>query len=184
MALARRDATIVTLRSRIKNIKHKHQGTRRRTSHLAIANPAPLAPAPETTLAVHRPQTRSWFDGRSFLVLGVRRNLSNIGAKDVGPVCLVKVSRWTLNRAELVAAASLQAAARSRTAACSSVTFTEIDKHHLVEDLAAIVSRPPPQLSSTGLIRNQCIRLRIGQCSLWLSPGISVRGPLPASQAG
>ncbi len=185
--LARRDAMIVTLRSRIKNFKRKHQGTRRHgshRSHLAIASPAPLAPAPETTLAVHRPKKSSWLDSRSFVALGLRRNLSNIGAKDVGPLCLIKVSRWTVNRAELVAAAALQAAARSRIAAGSSVTFTEIDKHHLVEDLAAIVSRPPPLLSSTGLIRNQCIRFRIGQCSSWLSPGISVRGPLPAFQAG
>ena len=57
---------------------------------------------------------QSNFSVRGFLALGVRRNLSNISSHDLQHVTVKRVSRWTVTRAETIAAAALVAINRSR----------------------------------------------------------------------
>lgn len=57
--------------------------------------------------------SQPFLDPQVCMALAVRRNLSNIGARDLGAVCLEPVSHQSVNRSEVICASAISAAAQS-----------------------------------------------------------------------
>ena len=99
--LVKREAAVKKLRNKIR---------------FRFAKKLPAAAQSSAALEIQRMSGRrqSPFSVRSFLAVGVRRNLSNVSSHDFQHVAVQRVSRWTVNRAETVAAAALVASHRLR----------------------------------------------------------------------
>ena len=151
------------LRNRVCFAK-KMKSKKKDSSTLALVAKDRSASSAQAVLAVHRSGKGAWFSSRSFIALGVRRKLSNIASKDLGPLCLTDVSRHTVTRAELAAAAALQLACRARIAASSSYQLTEIQCAHVFED-RLIVSIPQPLMPGQTASARPAPYYRIVWCS-------------------
>jgi hypothetical protein len=107
-SLVRREATMVKLRNKTRQTRSAKSSS----SLLAVARSRRDTVA---TLTFERTgRQKSQFCARSFIAIGVRRNMSNISTQDFQHAALRKVSRWTVARAETLAAAALHAAHRDR----------------------------------------------------------------------
>ncbi len=91
--------------------------TRTSRSFKAVAQDA-LARSRKDALAVltyeRSGRQTAQFSARSFMAIDIRRNMSNISTQEFQHVVLAKVSRWTVARAEVIAAAALHGAHRAR----------------------------------------------------------------------
>ena len=129
--LAVRDCRIARLSKRVRELQ---QTVRRTRSKLESIRASGRRDCPDDIFAVEVRGSRN-LTLRGTMALAIRRNLSTVSCADIGSVILSDVSRWSVARAEVRAAAALTASAK--------YFFAEAERRYFA---------PPPQTGSFPLI--------------------------------
>ena len=151
--------SVVKRDSAVKKIRNKVRKRAPATSKSLVAASSQKA---RDILAIERlARNKAQFSMRSFISIGVRRNMSNVSAQEFQHIALAKVSRWTVARAEVFAAAALQAlqacSMRSAGAAPSSLDAARVvDSRTLVDWTGGSVIASVP-LDSVEGFRFTCV---------------------------